>query len=341
MSSFTFCCPTCRNPLEQPSAGVYHCPTDKESYKLVDGIWRFLPAWRVWNFDRFIKRYEYILEEERWGSIDRRHYLGLPKAHPGHPHAAQWRHKAADYWVLLHKVIQPLHRQLKRPMTILDLGAGNAWLTYRLGQLGHQVAALDISAHCRTGLGAWTHYGAPLTLLHAEFDHIPLTDNSTDLVIFNDSIHYSTDYATTLTEARRVLKPEGKIVIMGSPLFRKDAGGYMMVNVFEDYQMQRFGFMLDSLKHEHFLTRERVKQLQGRTSFHWADQLPTRLIKRAGNLLPAFRLRVHVHPDAYVQQVMRQERNLKRLAQQMFEFERRFRWRRPEQPQFPVLVLSA
>lgn len=344
MPPFTFVCPACQGPLKSPSADTRYCPTDKETYTCVDGIWRFLPSWRAWNFDRFIKRYEYILEEERWGSIDRRHYLDLPRCHPGHPHVREWRAKAVDYHLLLQQVVNPLSKHVGTPLNIIDAGAGNGWLTNRLGELGHNVAAVDISAHCRTGLGARTHYDHDLFCVQAEFNHIPFIDNSADLVVFCDSLHYSTDYEVTLREALRVLRPHGLIAVMASPLFRKVEGGYMMVNVIEDYHMRRFGYMLDSLSFEHFLTRNRLanigETLNADVKYRWAQGLPARLVKRAQNFLPAARLRVHIHPDAYVQQIIREERNVKQLFGQMFEIERRWRWRRPEQPQFPLVILQ-
>ncbi len=344
MPPFTFICPICHSTLEAPSPDVRVCPKDKETYKLIDGIWRFLPTWRAWKFDRFIKLYDYILEEERWGSIDHRHYLDLPRCHPGHPHARDWRPKAADYQALVQKVIRPLSKRLGRALTVLDLGAGNGWLSNRLSELNHQVAAVDIRVHRRTGLGVNGYYQQDFTCLQADFDHLPLCDKAIDLVIFNDSIHYATDYATTLPEAIRVLQPAGRLVVMGSPMFNRRENGYKMVNVYEDYHMERFGFMLDSLDFEHFFTQERlgelIEQLGLRQKRYWSQSLPTRISKQTANWLPAARFRILIHPDAYIQQVARQERDVKRLFGQLFEIEHRWRWRRPEQPKLPIMVFE-
>jgi SAM-dependent methyltransferase len=48
-------------------------------------------------------------------------------------------------------------------------------------------------------------------------------------VLYNASLHYSTDSRATLREALRVLLPGGCTVILDSPLYRHDSSGRQML----------------------------------------------------------------------------------------------------------------
>ena len=131
------------------------------------------------------------------------------------PQAAIWHRRRESCRVLLAEIIEPLAARWERPLRIADLGAGNCWLTYRLSELGHVVAAVDLSVDDSDGLGARQWYlpelerrsRVPFTSIQAEFDHLPFADHALDLVLFNASLHYSGDCAVTLREALRVLSP--------------------------------------------------------------------------------------------------------------------------------------
>ncbi len=124
-------------------------------------------------------------------------------------------------------------------LRILDLGAGNGWLSNRLAARGHSVTAIDLSEDPFDGLGAAKHYDAAFGALLAEFDHLPLPDQQVDLAVFNASIHYSTDYAQTLREALRVLQPQGTLVILDTPMYTDPTSGARMVQERQSQFMAR------------------------------------------------------------------------------------------------------
>ena len=51
-----------------------------------------------------------------------------------------------------------------------------------------------------------------------------------DLVVFNGSLHYAPYIAATLARAHRMLAPGGALVVMDSPMFRRDRDGAAMVD---------------------------------------------------------------------------------------------------------------
>ncbi|MBV9282476.1 MAG: class I SAM-dependent methyltransferase, partial [Chloroflexi bacterium] len=287
LSDWTFACPICHSPLA-PTGDDARCDRCDRAYACSRRIWRFLPEERLAQYGRFLREYQIVREDQGWGRPDATYYLALPHVSPDDPQRAIWRRRSESCRVLFAKVVEPMAARLGRPLRILDLGAGNCWLAYRLAEMGHLVAAIDLSVDMTDGLGAhvWYHVVprdaqlgpgghpdgarqarremphsateggrpprryAPFTPIQADFDHLPLPDQGAgqpvsgmprdagpqtasagpiDLAVFNASLHYSMDCRATLREALRVLSPDGSLVVMDSPVYRRAGSGEQMV----------------------------------------------------------------------------------------------------------------
>jgi len=185
--------------------------------------------------------------------------LSLPYLKQG-AFAAQWAVRARSFDAFMGQIVRPLAAQYG-PMTLLDLGAGNGWLSYRVALEGHRAIALDIREDAVDGLGAAgpfvTRAPAGINRIVASFDAIPLDDASVDLTLFNAALHYATDLAATLAEAARVTRPGGRIVILDSPFYARECDGLAMVAE----KHARFGDRAETLlalPFIEFLTRERL-----------------------------------------------------------------------------------
>jgi len=154
----------------------------------------------------------------------------LPYLHQG-PLARQWEVKARSYEAFVTRVLRPLAGAGKGPMFALDLGAGNGWLSHRLAREGHHGLAVDIRDDSVDGPGVARALlaGSGFECRLASFDCLPVADVTADLAVFNASLHYSSDLVATLCEARRVVRPGGRIAILDSPFYRHDAHGAAMV----------------------------------------------------------------------------------------------------------------
>jgi SAM-dependent methyltransferase len=170
--------------------------------------------------------------------------------------------------------VAPLEGERNRPVRTLDLGAGNGWLSYRLAERGHQVAAVDLLTDNRDGLGTHTLYPVGYTPIQAEFDRLPLDDGQADLAVFNASLHYSRDYEVTLSEALRVLRDEGTLVILDSPVYRQRRSGEKMIEERGRSFETRYGFRSGSPPGEGFLTFNRLDQLSNRLGVEWQTLKP-------------------------------------------------------------------
>lgn len=211
-------CPGCGEPLRREcSATAIVCPGCGHRYPVRDGVATLLEPEELCAHAPFLEHYRRVRRAERWESgTDAITSLPYPAADS--PHAARWRRRAASYRALL-RTLEAHGPRLR----ILNLGAGNCWLAWRLAGLGHSVEALDINDDSEHGLRAAT--GLPVTsgslrLVHASLERLPFCDGQFDVVVAAASLHYARDLACSVAEAARVLRKGGPLVLLDTPLYR-------------------------------------------------------------------------------------------------------------------------
>lgn len=267
--TFRWCCPVCRSSLFQPTEDVLICPSDRRSFRRNGLIWDFLTAERRAYFERFQREYLCVRHAEGRGSDSEEYYRHLPYSQETGEIGRQWQIRARSYECLMKDCLPRFNPAGDRSLRILDLGAGNGWLSYRLSRLGHRVVAVDLLDDELDGLGACRHYDADFTPIRAEFDALPLEDGQFDLAIFNASLHYSGDYVRTLSSAFRALDSEGAVILMDSPLYRDASSGDQMVTERKTSFQRLYGFTSDSIPSESFLTYGRLDELSIRLGVRW------------------------------------------------------------------------
>src|SRR5581483_8092983 len=78
---------------------------------------------------RFLEDYRHIRHAEGRGSEKSDYYLALPSCERNDPNAAMWDIRSKTYSYFVSNVLEPLEAQITRPLDVLDLGAGNCWLS--------------------------------------------------------------------------------------------------------------------------------------------------------------------------------------------------------------------
>lgn len=201
--------------------------------------------------------------------------LALPYVRTA-PLARQWAVRARSFDAFMARLVRPTARSLGRPLSLLDLGAGNGWLSYRVALEGHCATALDIRDDDIDGLGAAQPFlqrtGGRMRAAVAPFDAIPAPDASVDIAVFNASLHYATDLAAVLAEAARVVRPGGRLAILDSPFYRREADGLAMVAEKTADAPRRFGARAGSLMalpFIEFLTAERLTEASAGIGVAW------------------------------------------------------------------------
>jgi SAM-dependent methyltransferase len=223
---------------------------------------------------RFLEDYRRIRYAEGRGSEDAAYYRALPYRDLTGRNTAMWEMRAKSWRYFETMVLPPIERAAGRPLDILDLGAGNGWMSYRLSLRGHRPVALDIFSDPRDGLGAAANYDVRFPVVEAEFDRLPLPDSAYDLAIFNSSLHYSACYETTLSEARRCLRPSGVIAVLDSPVYRRPEHGERMAAERHAEFARRYGFPSDALPSIEYLDEPCLRALARSLGIRWEVHRP-------------------------------------------------------------------
>jgi SAM-dependent methyltransferase len=262
-------CPTCHDRLTSSQDDERRCPSCDVIYRRVAGIWRMLIPGREEVFLKFVEQYETVRSAEGRRVQSANQLRALPFRDLSRKRRYEWAIRARGFRTLMANVVRPAEHTSRGPLRVLDLGSGLAWLSNRLALRGHRVAAVDLLTNDFDGLGVHRHYESEFLPVQAEFEHLPFSESSIDLAIYNASLHYAPDYATTLREALRVLAPRGCLVIMDTPVYRDPSSGAAMVREREDAFGRQFGFRGDTLRGEGFLTYQRLDVLAGQLALQW------------------------------------------------------------------------
>lgn len=239
-----------------------------------NGVVHAIPPERSARYVQFTRDYECIRAAEGRGSPDDNYYLELPYRDETGTNSKQWQIRARSYEHLANHVLMPLGHGA----VILDLGAGNCWMSYRLALAGYRPVAVDLLTNELDGLGAARHYdmhlSRPFARFQAELERLPFDDAQFDAVIFNAAFHYSEDYEATLREAFRCLKREGLAIVCDTPWYSTEESGRRMVAERRSAFLARYGTASDSIRNLEFLTDERLRILEERLSIRWMVHFP-------------------------------------------------------------------
>jgi SAM-dependent methyltransferase len=271
---FDCVCPECRGPLERPDGERLRCPVDEHEFPIVDGIPRLITDHRFEGYRRFLDEYGTVRKAEGRGVTDAASYRALPFADLDGRHRGEWRIRAASFHAMMELVVAPMAEEAPRGLTIADLGAGTTWMSRRLALARHRVVAVDLDTDPADGLGAKVFSEHDFDAVQAEFDRLPIPDGACDIAIFNGAVHYSTNPAATLTEAVRILRPGGAVVILDTPVYRSAAAGREMVADREQAFRKKFGFASDSIDCRGFLTFSELEELAAALVLEWRCHRP-------------------------------------------------------------------
>ena len=99
---------------------------------------------------------------------------------------------------------------------VADLGAGEGTLSQLLAQRASQVIAVDLSPKM-VEFGqelARKHQLSNLEFRLGDIEEPPIKDRSVDLAVFSQALHHAEHPPRALAEARRILKPGGRVLVL-------------------------------------------------------------------------------------------------------------------------------
>lgn len=92
---------------------------------------------------------------------------------------------------------------------VLEVGPGEGWLSGMLSRAGHRVTVIDVASSWLTRLTSPDLAGR----VTAEMTRMPFADGSFDVVVASEVVEHIPDIGLALSEAARVLRPRGRLVI--------------------------------------------------------------------------------------------------------------------------------
>ncbi len=269
-------CPVCRAALAPfaPDLTELPCAGCGTTWPRTDGVWRMVHPERAADIDGFLADYLIVRHAEGRAHAEPDWYRALPSTLRDDPMHEQWRMRSASLQHLTGTIVGPATRYVRRPLRIVDLGAGVGWLSHQFRQNGHQPIAIDVNVDPGDGLVATRHLAPDWPVVQAHFDHLPLPDDCADLAIFNASLHYTTDPVATLAEARRIVGRHGLVIVMDSPLYRRERDGdAMLAERARDFE-QRFGTRSDTLPSVGYLTMALMRTWGREVGLRWTAIRP-------------------------------------------------------------------
>ena len=163
---------------------------------------------------KFVTAYRQVRLSQGFASADPRYAARLPFRDTTGRNAAIWRTRALHYLTI--RAGLALLPGIRR---VLDLGAGNGWLSRRLAG-SYRVTAIDVDAG-DTGLGSLA--GTGVARLCGDIEALPLRTSSFDAVVASATVHYSRNLDAVLGELARIVRPGGVLILADSPIY-PDAG---------------------------------------------------------------------------------------------------------------------
>jgi SAM-dependent methyltransferase len=102
------------------------------------------------------------------------------------------------------------------PLRVADLGCGDGYLTVETARWARRVTAVDRSARVlERARGLARRRGVRnITWKRGALEALPLRDATVDVALLSQALHHAGDPAQALAEARRVLVPGGRVVVL-------------------------------------------------------------------------------------------------------------------------------
>jgi SAM-dependent methyltransferase len=213
--------------------------------------------------DDFLHYYGQVRKAELWGSTQIEYYLHLPFRDVTRRYSSLWKVRAITYQTFIDDLKSTLPNASAR---ILDLGAGNCWLSYRLAQHGYDAVASDINLDARDGLlvapQLMQHSGVRFRCVRSEFDYLPFPDGSFDAIIFNATLHYSSNPVQTIQRTLPLLSSQGTIYVLDSPYYSAEESGMAMVRERIGYYETNFSIEPPAKPVQSYLTFSQVEEIR-------------------------------------------------------------------------------
>lgn len=142
--------------------------------------------------------------------------LQIPYIKANNVLAKEWKVRAAS----LEKLKSYLSRKNK-PLEILDLGCGNGWMSNALASGGNTVTAVDLNMEELKRGAKVFEKNKNLQFIYGDIFENIVSQRTYDIIVCASSIQYFPSLASLIEGLILLLKPEGEIHIIDSPIYEE------------------------------------------------------------------------------------------------------------------------
>lgn len=138
----------------------------------------------------------------------------LPVIPAGHHLGSEWRARARS--------ASRLTRYLSArpgPLSILELGCGNGWLSNLLSKAGHSVLGVDQNRHELKQAARVFSGNSQLSFFEADIFCAPFVPAYFDVIVLASVLQYFQDITGLVSVLSNYLKPQGEIHILDTPFY--------------------------------------------------------------------------------------------------------------------------
>ena len=98
---------------------------------------------------------------------------------------------------------------------VLDIGCGNGVFLPILAPMCRQLAGLDISCDMlKESVNVLSQFECTnVSVINSRAEEMPFAENEFDVIVLVDMIHHVTEAQAVIAEIKRIIKPEGKILV--------------------------------------------------------------------------------------------------------------------------------
>ena len=102
------------------------------------------------------------------------------------------------------------------PLDVADLGCGDGYLTIEAARFARKVISIDRSAEvlARGKALAARKKITNIRWKRGDLERLPIPDASVDVALLSQALHHAGDPAGALSEARRILRPGGRVLVL-------------------------------------------------------------------------------------------------------------------------------
>ena len=153
----------------------------------------------------------------------------LPSIPDEHPLVVEWSARSASAWRLARYI--SFRRQ---PLSILDLGCGNGWLSNLISKSARMVTGVDQNQYELKQAARVFCSNPKLAFLEADIYAAPFRGESFDMIILASALQYFQNASELILILLKYLRPQGEIHILDTPLYSE--------NEIEDAKLRTRGY---------------------------------------------------------------------------------------------------